>query len=78
MMLRFTLAVAVSLFSGRLALAQGQMKVSELNEFCTSQSTGLPEACRFYIFGITEGASIAAGAAHDNANFCVPAGVQHH
>jgi hypothetical protein len=48
-----------------------QMTVKDLQGLCSN--TG--DACRFYVLGAMEGASLAAGVVNDKAHFCVPEGV---
>jgi hypothetical protein len=58
------------------AVAQdSQMKLSDLMDICTGRDAGSQSACRFYILGVTEGASIGAGVAKDESHFCIPEGV---
>jgi hypothetical protein len=58
-----------------------QITVGDLLELCTSSEESSKTACRFYILGVTEGASLAASTAKDKAGdfrdlkdkpFCVP------
>jgi hypothetical protein len=52
-----------------------QMRLSDLNEICTGRDEASTSACKFYILGVTEGASVAAGVAKDHSHFCIPQGV---
>jgi hypothetical protein len=52
-----------------------QMTVGDLQEICTARDQGNKKACQFYILGVTEGASTAAGVAEDKAHFCIPGGI---
>jgi hypothetical protein len=52
-----------------------QMKLSNLNEICASTNNDDKSACQFYILGVTEGTSLAAGVANDKGHFCIPEGV---
>jgi hypothetical protein len=49
-----------------------QMKLSDLNLFCKSSDEGTHNACKFYILGVFEGASISAGVNNDKTHICVP------
>jgi hypothetical protein len=68
------LLAAALLFFPAFAHA-AQMKLSDLNEICASTDNGDKNACQFYILGVTEGTSIAAGVANDKAHFCIPEGL---
>jgi hypothetical protein len=65
--------------------AAGQMTLGDLYKLCTSDNEGDKTACRFYILGVFEGASLAgsAGGQDKTSNyqeakdkrFCVPEGL---
>lgn len=68
------LSVAVLwIFSGSAYAAQ--MTLSDLHSFCSGTDEVSKTACRFYILGVTEGAGMGAGLAHDQSHFCTPADV---
>jgi hypothetical protein len=52
-----------------------QMTISDLHEICSATDEVSKAACRFYILGVTEGAGMGAGIAHDQRHFCTPEGV---
>ena len=70
----FLALLAALLFFPALVTAT-QMKLSDLNKICASTDNGDKNACRFYILGVTEGTSVAAGVANDKTHFCIPEGV---
>jgi len=60
------------------------MTVGDLQKFCASSGELEQTACSFYIWGVTEGASLGAGSVKDSSGafrelkdkpFCVPEGV---
>jgi hypothetical protein len=51
------------------------MTTGDLQEICIGRDEGSKNACKFYILGVTEGTSVAAGVANDKAHFCIPEGV---
>lgn len=81
--MKYLMAVAafVTLLYPRPAAAE-QMTLGDLYKFCTSDNEGDKVACRFYILGVFEGASIAGsvGGQDKSGNFqeakdkrfCVP------
>lgn len=52
-----------------------QMTLSDLHDICSGTDEVSKAACRFYILGVTEGAGMGAGMAHDQTHFCTPEGV---
>ena len=61
-----------------------QMKVGDLYRLCTSSDQIDQSACRFYVLGVFEGASLGGGAVRDKSGtfreakdkpFCVPEGL---
>jgi Rap1a immunity proteins len=61
-----------------------QMTVAELQAFCTSRSEEAKVACGFYIWGVTEGASLGSGSEQESRGklrekrdklICMPEGV---
>jgi hypothetical protein len=64
--------------------AAAQMKVGDLYNLCTSSNESDKSACRFYILGVFEGASLVGGSVQDKSGnfqeakekrFCVPEGL---
>jgi hypothetical protein len=64
--------------------AAAQMNLGDLYKLCTSSNEVDKTACRFYILGVFEGASVAGGSVQDNSGklqeakskrFCVPEGL---
>ena len=65
--------------------AAAEMKVGDLYNLCTSSNEGDKTACRFYILGVFDGASVAGAAVQDKSGnpfqeakdkrFCVPEGL---
>ena len=50
------------------------MKLSDLKDICSTKIVRA-RVLRFYILGVTEGASVGAGVANDHSHFCIPEGV---
>jgi hypothetical protein len=50
----------------------GAMTVGELQEFCTASEAGSKSACKFFIYGVVQGARLAAGVVGDKTHFCIP------
>lgn len=48
------------------------MTVGDLQEFCTASEDGSRAACRFFIFGVAQGASLAAATLGDKTHYCIP------
>jgi Rap1a immunity proteins len=64
--------------------AAAQMRLGDLYNSCTSSNESDKSACRFYILGVFEGASIGGGTVQDKSGnfqeakdkrFCVPEGL---
>jgi Rap1a immunity proteins len=72
---RFAMLLAVAFLAPPMLRQASQMKLSDLMDICTAGDDGSTSACRFYILGVTEGASIGAGVANDQSHFCIPEGV---
>jgi hypothetical protein len=68
-------ALATMALHAASAEASSQMTLADLQQLCTADDDGSRHACLFYILGVTEGASTAAGVAGDKAHFCIPEGV---
>jgi hypothetical protein len=71
-----------TLLSGTAAAAE--MTLGDLYKLCTSSNESDKSACRFYILGVFQGASIGDGTVQDksgnfqeakNKRFCVPEGL---
>lgn len=70
------LAIGSALIAGAInPAAARQMTVGDLQKICTAPDGASKNACQFYILGVTEGASTAAGIASDKTHFCIPEGV---
>jgi hypothetical protein len=72
---KFCAVVAGVLFTvtpSARAAETGPMTVADLQEFCTASDEGSKSACRFYIYGVVQGARLAAGVAGDKTHFCIP------
>lgn len=53
----------------------GRMTTADLISICGGSEEVTQNACKFYILGVTEGTSLAAGLAADKGHFCIPEGV---
>jgi Rap1a immunity proteins len=52
-----------------------QITLAELKQLCGTPGSSIGDACHFYIWGLTEGASLAAEQAADLTHLCLPEGV---
>jgi hypothetical protein len=69
-------ALALAVIVGNIIPASArQMTVGDLQAICTAPDQGNKHACTFYMLGVLEGSSLAAGTAGDKDHFCVPEGV---
>jgi hypothetical protein len=65
-----------ALFSRPLAAADfNQLTLADLHQLCSDPDQGNQIACQYYILGVAEGASAAAGVAGDKSHFCIPTGL---
>ena len=73
-MLRTT---AIALFLGCTALGvqADQMTVADLQQICAGSSLDTQNACRFFILGVVEGASLGNGAKTAAGPLCIAPGV---
>jgi hypothetical protein len=69
----FPLAIAFTL---RPIAAQtpspSEMTLVELRDFCSSEAPASRAACKFYIYGVTQGAKFASAVSKDVSHFCIP------
>jgi hypothetical protein len=71
----FASVVAVVLFAFPTIAQAAQMTLADLKDICSGKDAANVSACRFYILGVTEGASIGPGVAKDKNHFCIAEGV---
>lgn len=72
---RYALLLIVAIFILPTRAHASQMTLQDLSDICNGTDEVSKSACRFYILGVTEGASIGAGVAKDPSHFCIPEGV---
>ena len=65
------LAATACILVASQGIFAAQMTTADLLSLCKSDEN----ACRLYILGVSEGASLAAGMAKNSMHFCVPEGV---
>ena len=69
----FAILFAAVLFA--LPGQAAQMTLSDLKDICSGSDEGSMMACKLYILGVTEGASIGVELGKDKTHLCVPEGV---
>lgn len=52
-----------------------EMTLGDLKIICSDHAQISVAACKFFIYGVSEGLSLGAGAAKDNTHFCIAEGV---
>jgi hypothetical protein len=68
-----TICIAFFVSGASMAAFAEQMTVDDLQQICSGRDTASQNACRFYILGVVEGASVGTGRNVSGRTLCIAA-----